>query len=85
MYQRQQNTLYPQGDRICDNNFLKLLIGSQPILEGRSLICGRRIKHNINLDKLTQEILFAKSATIWGKRYFAADGACDLATATYYL
>ena len=37
--QRQQNTHYPKGGRFCEsNNFLKLLIGSQPIIEGRSLI-----------------------------------------------
>ena len=38
MYQRQQNTLYPKGDRSCKNNFLKLLIGSQPIIDIRVLI-----------------------------------------------
>ena len=41
VYQWQQNTLYPKDGRFCENNFLKLLIGSQPIIEGRSLICGR--------------------------------------------
>ena len=41
-YHRQQNTLYPKGDRFCENNFLNLLIGSQPIIEGWSSICGRR-------------------------------------------
>ena len=38
-YQRQQNTLYPKDRRFCENNWLKLLIGSQPIIEGWSLIC----------------------------------------------
>ena len=42
MYQRQQNTLYPKGGRLCENNFLKLVIGSQPIIEGKSLICDRQ-------------------------------------------
>ena len=50
MYQRQQNTLYPKGGRFCENNFLKLLIGSHPIIEGRSLICGSQGLHSINLD-----------------------------------
>ena len=35
LYQRQKNT----KNRFCENNILKLLIGSQPILEGRCLIC----------------------------------------------
>ena len=39
-YQWQQNTLYPKSGRFCETNFLKILIGSQPIIEGRSLICG---------------------------------------------
>ena len=47
-YQRQQNTLYPKGVRFCENNFLKLLIGSQLITEGTSLICGRFVLHGIN-------------------------------------
>ena len=32
-YQQQQNTLYPKRAKFCNNNFLKLLIGSQPIIE----------------------------------------------------
>ena len=30
----QQNTRYRKGGRFCENNFLKLVIGSQPIIEG---------------------------------------------------
>ena len=29
--------------RFYKNRFLKLLIGSQPIIEGSSLICGKRV------------------------------------------
>ena len=40
---RLQNTLYPKGGRLCKNCFfLKILIGSQFIIEGRSLICTKR-------------------------------------------
>ena len=28
------------GRRFCEGNFLKFNIGSQPIIKGRSLICG---------------------------------------------
>ena len=42
MYRRQHNTLNPKGGRFCKNNVFKFLIGSQPIIERRSLICGRR-------------------------------------------
>ena len=35
---RLQNTLYPKSGRFCENNFWKLLIGWQPIIEERSLI-----------------------------------------------
>ena len=31
-----------KGGRFCENNFLKILIGSQPILERRSWICDRQ-------------------------------------------
>ena len=31
----------PKGGRFDEDNFLKLLVGSQPMKEGRSLICGR--------------------------------------------
>ena len=31
----------PRGGRFCENNFLELLVGSQPIIEGRSLIWGK--------------------------------------------
>ena len=72
MYQRQQNTLFPKSGRYCEGNLLKLLIGSQPIIEGRSLICGRRAKHDINIDNATKYLL--KSATFGGKGYFAAGG-----------
>ena len=41
VYHRQQNTLYPKGGRLYENNFLKVLIGLQPIIEQISLICGR--------------------------------------------
>ena len=34
--------LPPKGGRFCENNFLKFLISSQPIIKRRSLICGRR-------------------------------------------
>ena len=40
--QRAAKYLYPKVGRFCKNNFLKLLTGSQPIIEGRSSICGRR-------------------------------------------
>ena len=73
MYQLQQNTLYLNGGRFCENNLLTFLIGSQPILEERSLMCGRRGLHSINLD--IEKILCAKSATFVGKGYFASDGA----------
>ena len=43
MHRRQQNTLYPTGGRFWENNFLKLLIDSQPVIEGGSLICGRKV------------------------------------------
>ena len=43
-------SLYPKVGRFCENNFFKILIGSQPIIEGRSLTCGRWGKHSINLD-----------------------------------
>ena len=49
MYQEQQNTLYPKGGRFCEHNLLKLMIGSQPIMEGTSLFYGRRGLHSINL------------------------------------
>ena len=39
-YHQQQNILYPKGGRFYENNFLKFLIDSQPIIERRSLICG---------------------------------------------
>ena len=69
MYQeRQQNTLYPKGGRYRENNLLKLLIGSQPIIEGRSLIFGRLGEYSIS------QISFSKSDTFEGKGYFAADG-----------
>ena len=42
MYQQQQNTLYPKDGGFSYNNFMKLLIGSQPMIEGGSLICGKR-------------------------------------------
>ena len=29
MHQRQQNILYPNGDKFCEHNFLKLLINWQ--------------------------------------------------------
>ena len=29
-------------EQFYENSFLKLLIGSQPIMEGMSLVCGRR-------------------------------------------
>ena len=32
----------PKVGGFCENNFLKLVIGSQRIIEGRSLICGER-------------------------------------------
>ena len=32
----------PKGVRFCEDNLLKLLIGSQPIIEDMSLICGGR-------------------------------------------
>ena len=41
-YQRQQNTVYPKGGRFCENNFLNLVFGSQPIIDGVSLISDRR-------------------------------------------
>ena len=37
-YQRQQNTLYHKGGRFFESIFLKHVIGSQPIIEGTSLI-----------------------------------------------
>ena len=36
--QGQQNTLYPKCGRFCEYNFLKFLIGSQPIIEGIFLL-----------------------------------------------
>ena len=42
MYQQQQNCLCPKGDKLSEDNILKLMIGSQPIIEGRFLICGER-------------------------------------------
>ena len=77
MYQRQQNTLYPKGGRFCEDHCLKLLIGSQPIIEGRSSICGRpgynieKIYKHKNLPPLGEKICL-----LWGKGYFAADGTC---------
>ena len=45
VYQRQQKTLYPKSGIFCTNNFLNLLISSQPIIiEGRSLICYVRTR-----------------------------------------
>ena len=40
--QPQQNNIYPTGGRFYEKKILKLLIGSQPIIEGRSLICCER-------------------------------------------
>ena len=40
MFQQQQNNLYPKGSRFCENNFFKLMIGSQPMIKGRLLIYG---------------------------------------------
>ena len=40
----------PQRWQILQKKFLKLLIGSQPIIERISLICGNRDKHSINPD-----------------------------------
>ena len=37
MYQRQQNILYPKGGNVFENNILQLLIGSYPLIDGRSL------------------------------------------------
>ena len=51
---------YPKGGRFCENNFLKLLIVSQHITEGRSLIFGKRV-------------FVEKSATFEDKGYFADD------------
>ena len=72
MHQRQQNTLYPKGGIVCKNNFLKLLIGSQPAIGGMSLICGIYYKHIINLDSSRNSL--RKTCHRWGKGYFAADG-----------
>ena len=36
--------------RFCLNNLLKLLIDSQPIIEGRSSFCAKRVHHSINLN-----------------------------------
>ena len=47
------NTLYHNGGRYFENNFLKLLIGLKPIIEGKSIICVRRDNHSINLDSKT--------------------------------
>ena len=41
IFQRQQNILYPKAVGFCEDNFLKLLVGSQTIIKGISLICGR--------------------------------------------
>ena len=42
-----QNTIHLRCDRFCENNFLKLLISSEFIIEGRFLIYGRRDGVNI--------------------------------------
>ena len=51
LYQRQQNTFYPKGGRFWDNIFLNFMISSQPVIEGRSLICSRWF-YTINLDNV---------------------------------
>ena len=38
-------------------NLLKLLIGSQPIIEGKSLICCRTGQHSINLDNAKNSLM----------------------------
>ena len=56
MYQRQQNTRNPIGGKFGENIF-KLRISSQPLLEGRSLICGRQIKNAMHLDNARNSLL----------------------------
>ena len=62
MYQRQKNTLWPKGGKFCENNFLKLTIDSQPIIGGKVFNLWKA-RVNIASISITQEILFAKSAT----------------------
>ena len=65
-------------------NFMKILIGSHPLIEEISLICGRRGYHSVNLD--TEEILFAKSEPLEVyiyNGYFTADDAWLYAFGTF--
>ena len=61
---------HPKVADFCENNLLKLLIGSKSIKECKSLICGRRVKHSINLDNARNYLL--EICPFWGKGYFAA-------------
>ena len=65
----------PQRWQILRKNFLKLLIGSQHIIEGRSLICGGRGKHNINLGN-PRHSLRKICHLLVGKGYFTANRTC---------
>ena len=61
---QQENTLYPQKWQNLGKHFLKLLIGSAPMVQGRSLICGRRGYHSINLDNSINSL--RKICHLWG-------------------
>ena len=64
-------TFTHKGRRSGECNFLKFLIGSQPIIERCSLICGTRGYHYIYLDNARNTVRKSCFATFGGKGYSA--------------
>ena len=54
----------PKGGRFCENYFLKLLIGSQPIIKGMFFICERWSHQSISLDNARN--FRPKICQVWG-------------------